>query len=343
VAATWRPAAVKDGTAATAVLVALAVVMVAACAAAIPGATASLQPEASSEPSSAAPSVTPRVTSTPRPSPTLAPAIVDEFDAGGAGWGMTKAGGALWIQVDPPVDAIVRIDVETGDAKRAVYGGHYPEAGDEGLWVVSGAWLAKVDAATGDQILRIPVAGAMALADGAVWLLNEDGLYRVDAESGDVADPIGAGVVDETCSRKQLLMAFGSAWLACKEGRVIRIDVETGESAIIPTAAGAHTFAVTDDAVWVTNYQAGSVSHIDPATNEATQIQGAGGGVGITSGHGFVWAAAPNGIAKIDPATKSIVDVVDLGYGEYYELVWDDGIIWASTRTNRVLKVDPSK
>ena len=303
--------------AAIALGIALVVVTVGACATSIPGAAGSASPEASGEPSSAAPTVTPRVTATPRPRPTPPAAIVDELDAGGAGWGMTKAGGALWIQVDPPVDAIVRIDVESGAAERAVHGGHYPESGDEGLWVVSGAWLAKVDAVTGDEVMRIPVAGAMDLADGDVWLMNEDGLLRIDAESGDVGDPIGTGVAEGTCSRKQLVVAFGSAWLACKEGRVIRTDVETGESVTIPTAAGAHTFAVTDDAVWVTNYQASSVSHIDPVTNKATQIQGAGYGVGITSGGGFVWAAAADGIAKIDPARKSILDVVELGYGEY--------------------------
>jgi streptogramin lyase len=253
---------------------------------------------------------------------------------------MTKAGGALWIQVDPPVDAIVRIDVETGDAEPAVPGGHFPKSGKEGLWVVSEAWLAKIDAVTGDQILRIELGGDIALGEGAVWLMNQDGLYRVDPDTGEVGDAVGSGI---QCSSGQIAVGFGSAWLACKEGTVVRSDVLTGESLTIPTAPGAHTFTVTDDAVWVTNYTSSSISHIDPATNRATQIEGAGYGVGITSGGGFVWAAAANGVAKIDPATKTIVDVVELGLGEYYELVWDDGIIWASTRTNRVLKVDPTK
>ena len=55
-----------------------------------------------------------------------------------------------------------------------------------------------------------------------------------------------------------------------------------------------------------------------------------------------MWAATPTGIAKIDPATATIVGTIAIGLGEYYELVWDDGAIWASTRGNRVLKVDVS-
>jgi len=38
----------------------------------------------------------------------------------------------------------------------------------------------------------------------------------------------------------------------------------------------------------------------------------------------------------------AIVDTIAIGLGEYYELVWDDGVIWASTRGNRILKVDVS-
>jgi hypothetical protein len=285
---------------------------------------------------------TPKATIAPTPTPPPA-AIVGEFDAGGAGWAMTKAGGALWIQVDPPVDAIVRIDVATGSTAPAVPFGHKARSGSEGLWVVAGDWLARVEPATGKETLRVPMGGAFALADGAVWLLNDLGLHRIDASTGKVGDPVGPSISSVCDSPKDLVVAFDSAWLACKEGKVVRIDVSRGDLTSITTARGADKFAVTDDAVWVTNYQADSVSRIDPETNQVTTLADAGSGVGITSGGGYVWAATANGIAKIDPATASIVDAIELGPGEYYELVWDEGIIWVSTRGNRVLKVDPSK
>ena len=255
---------------------------------------------------------------------------------------MTKAGGALWIQVDPPVDAIVRIDAETGSATPAVPGGHKAKSGPEGLWVLGGGWLVRVDAATGKESLRVPMGGAFALADGAVWLLNDAGLHRIDPETGTVDKPIALSGASACESTKDLAVAFDSAWLACKEGHVVRIDLGTGNAAIIPTAAGAHTFAVTKEGVWVTNYQAGSVSRIDSKTNDVTTIPGTGSGVGITSGDGYIWAAMPHGISKIDPGTAAIVDTISIGLGEYYGLVWDDGVIWASTRGNRVLKVDVS-
>jgi hypothetical protein len=318
----------------------LLTVVLAACAVAVPGSTESV-------PASAIPMATARETAKPavKSTPTSPPvAIIGEFDAGGAGWGMTKVGTALWIQVDPPVDAIVRIDAESGVAEPVVSGAIKTRSGAEGVWVACCDGIARVDAATGKELLRVPLDGAFALAEGSVWTLSERGLQRLDPGTGAVVGkPLGSIDPYECQSWKDMAVAFGSAWLACKEGKVVRIDAASGKVTGITTELGAHTFALTDAAVWVTNYQAGSVSRIDPATNQVTTIEGAGSGVGITSGGGHVWASTPRGIAKIDPATAAIVGTVYLGPGAYYELVWDDGIIWASTRGNRVLKIDASK
>jgi hypothetical protein len=295
---------------------------------------------------SAAPAAPAGITPSPAPSSTMAPsqaAIVEEFDAGGAGWAMTKAGDALWIQVDPPVDAIVRIDIATGSTSAVVAGGWKAKSGNEGLWVVCFDCLYLIEAASGMYSLRFDLCGEFEVADGSVWIGIDDGLYRIDASTGMVGEAVGPGLSSVCEASKDLVVAFGSAWLACKEGKVVRIDLSSGEAATIPTAPGSHTFTVADGAVWVSNYKAGSVSRIDPESNEVTTIAGVGSGVGITSGGGFVWAATTDGIARIDPAAAAIVDEIHLGPGEYYELVWDDGIIWVSTRGNRVLKVDPSK
>ena len=332
------PSACARRRVATLGLTCLATALIGACTTASVGGA----PQAPAREAAAAPTKQPtaKPTSTPRPTPA---GILGSIDAGGAGWSLAMAGGALWIQVDPPVDAIVRIDLANGTATPAVPLGHKVKFGTEGLWVLGGGWLARVDPVSGAETLRVPMGGAFALADGAVWLFNERGLHRIDAATGTIGQPIGPDLLTICGSPKDLLIVFDSAWVACKEGKVIRVDLASGDATPIPTEVGAHTLATTDDAVWVTNYQAGSVSRIDPASNDVATIAGAGSGVGITVGGGYVWAAAPTGIAKIDPATASIVGTVPLGAGEYYDLVWDDGIIWASTRGNRILKVDAAQ
>jgi hypothetical protein len=273
-------------------------------------------------------------------------AHVDKLDAGGDGWAMVMSSGALWIQVDPPVDAIVRIDVESGAAVPAVPGGHSVESGPEGLWVVGEDWLARVDPADGNEALRVDIGGDFALGEGSVWVFNEEGLHRIDPATGKVADPVARGAAALCDEPAGLIVAFDSAWLACKEGKVLRLAIPSGEVTAITTDLGSHTLTVTDTAVWVSNYLAGNVSRIDASTNTATTVPGVGEGVGITTGGGYVWASAAQGIAKIDPATASVVETFDLGTDvgiNLYELVWDNGIIWASTRSSQVLKVDPSR
>lgn len=278
-------------------------------------------------------------------SPTSPPeAILATLEVGGNGWAMAKLGDALWIQVDPPVDAIVRVDTTTGATLAAAPEGHKVKAGAAGLWVVGGGWLGRFDPASGSEIVRLPIGGAFALDGDTVWLLDDEGLHRIDAETGEIVDLIKSDAGAECAKWKDLVVAFESAWLACSEGgRVIRIDVKTGDTTSIPTGWGAHTFAVLDDSIWVTNYEAGSVSRIDAESNEVTTVADAGHGVGITAGDGFVWAATERGIAKIDPESRSIVGTVYLGWGQYYELVWDAGVIWTSTRGSTILKVDPTK
>ena len=316
----------------------LASVLIGACAtAAVGGAPPSPTPLATIEPTR---QPTTRPASTPRPTPT---GLLGSLDAGGSGWSLAKAGDALWIQVDPPVDAIVRIDIATGESKPVVPLGHKVKFGSEGLWVLGGGWLARVDPVTGAEMVKVPMGGGFALADGAVWLYNERGLHRIEPATGRIGKPIGPDLASVCVAPKDLLIAFESAWVACKEGKVVRVELSNGDLTRIETETGAHTLAMTDDAVWVTNYQAGSVSRIGAKSNDVTTIPGAGSGVGIVVGDGYVWAAAPAGIAKIDPTTASIVGTIPLGEGQYYDLVWDDGIIWTSTRGSRVLKVDPAQ
>ena len=279
----------------------------------------------------------------PTPPPPQAAAIVRAVYAGGDGWSTTIAGGAVWVQVDPPVDAIVRIDLATGVSTPAVPLGWRVKSSADAIWVTCCDWSAKIDPATGSELIRVPFGGAIGVADEGVWIWAEQGLIRIDPATGAPGKPVGDPSTTPCESAKDLVVAFGSAWLACKEGAVVRLDLKSGAPTLIPTAPGAHTFTVADGSLWVTNYQSASVTRIDPATHDTVEIVGAGSGVGITSGGGFVWAATPSGIAKIDPATNKIVDRVDLGSGEYYELVWDDGHIWASTRGPWVLEIDPAR
>ena len=266
-------------------------------------------------------------------------AVLAEFDVGGDGWAMAATRDHLWIQVDEPVDSIVRVDKRSGQATPMVPQGHRPEVGPSGLWVLGGDWLVLVDPGTGKQSRRVPLGGTFTLAEGSGWLLADDGtVYRVDVGTGQTHRV--ARVDLALCAgRKDIAKAFGFIWLACKQGQVVKVPLDGGKPTVIPTGSGAHTFAVTNDALWVTNYEVGTISRIDPVTGETTTIEGVGSGVGITAGGGYVWSGDSMGIAKIDPQTGNIVGHLAVPPDSYYELIWDDGVIWASTQGRSVLKI----
>jgi DNA-binding beta-propeller fold protein YncE len=295
-----------------------------------------------SSPGEGADRPSPAVASASPASPTAAGAVLATFDVGGDGWAMQATRDHLWIQVDEPVDSIVRVDKRTGEATPMVPHGHLPVAGPGELWVAGGDWLARIDPDTGTQSRRVALGGGFTLADGSGWLHPETGeVHRVDVTTGRVHQVAFVGPA--LCrSPKDIAMAFGVVWLSCKEGQVVQVPLDGAKPRVIPTGSGAHTFALTRDAVWVTNYLDGTTSRIDPRTRKVTTIPEVGRGVGITTGGGFVWTSDSMGIVKIDPQTRKVVGHLAVPPGAYYELVWDDGVIWASTRGSQVLKIDAS-
>ena len=90
--------------------------------------------------------------------------------------------------------------------------------------------------------------------------------------------------------------------------------------------------------MWITNYQANTVSRIDPATNTVVAtIEGVGSGVGITAGDGDIFASTrAGGILRIDPATNEARTVAHLD-GWPYGLAYGEGELWATNADTGVV------
>ena len=74
--------------------------------------------------------------------------------------------------------------------------------------------------------------------------------------------------------------------------------------------------------MWLTSYPDNSLTRIDPATNTATatlSLASVGSGpIGVTVAGGFVWVGNHDGspvtsVAKVDPKTMKVVDVIPVG------------------------------
>jgi micrococcal nuclease len=72
-------------------------------------------------------------------------------------------------------------------------------------------------------------------------------------------------------------------------------------------------------------------------------VAGVGAGVGIAFADGAVWAGGPGGISKIDPATATLVERLEVpASGFYYGIAFADGSLWVSaTDRGSLLRIDP--
>ena len=156
------------------------------------------------------------------------------------------------------------------------------------------------------------------LAVGAALLAALAIAGAVVALGGGAATPVRAIVGD-------------SVGAISPSGDAISTDVPFGSSpSAMATGAGA---------VWVSNYNAGTVSRIDPATRALVQtIQSGSTPSGIAVGAGAVWVANDfaDTVSRIDPAVDTVVQTIPVGNAPSGVAV-GDGSVWVSNSSDGTL------
>jgi DNA-binding SARP family transcriptional activator/ABC-type transport system substrate-binding protein len=141
------------------------------------------------------------------------------------------------------------------------------------VWVDAGgaAGVRRLDARTGAVTATAHgvQTGAIAAGEGAVWVAGAFfGASRVDKinlhtgrREGSI--PISGGEIVGVAA------GLGAVWVVTTNGAVWRIDPATAQlSRTIPVPKGASGIAVGDGSVWITNAARGTLTRIDPGTNE---------------------------------------------------------------------------
>lgn len=267
------------------------------------------------------------------------PAALQSVSLGGEAYSVDYGFGAAWVQVDPPVDELVKVVAETGAAAPGVKGGSGVAIADDAIWVtVAGETLNKIDPQSGKVLLTTKTPGAhyVTVGAGAVWVPADGGITRVDPRTGATKSIATEAAVTD------LFATDDAVWASAKaEGLVLRLDPRSNSVvASIPTGSGAHDIAVDDNGVWVTNYKANSVSRIDPSTNTvAATIEGIGSGVGICACDGGIMVSTQGqGVSRIDPKTNHVTPVVSLNEWNY-GIACGDGELWVSSVTGLLYRV----
>jgi sugar lactone lactonase YvrE len=174
--------------------------------------------------------------------------------------------------------------------------------------------------------------------------METGGVNVIDVDTNELLEPVDA----------HGMVAFGSAWLAgTPEGAVSRYEFDTGrvtEIEVPPPSATCDAYPISgvegiDDSIVVGCRGLSYLSRIDVATNElaGTYRVGTTHAISVAAAGGW-WAIINDQLARIDPATGTVIDVRDLQGNVptpvHSTVATSANDLWiASERTEQVIRI----
>ena len=169
------------------------------------------------------------------------------------------------------------------------------------------------------------------LADGpsGLWAsladfrLSDEGTVLTAPDDTFVVPPAGNGlrldVLPPGCNPVGSAIADAAVWIACQDGRLIRID-ETTRRRVRTTRVGSYlsALAVGEGAVWAADLAEDVVWRIDTTTGRAARrIRVGKDPSAVAAGFGAVWVAnrASGTVSRIDPDENRVVATISVGRG----------------------------
>jgi DNA-binding SARP family transcriptional activator/DNA-binding beta-propeller fold protein YncE len=224
---------------------------------------------------------------------------------------LAAAGGAVWVATGFD-DTLVKIDARTGGVlgklsfRHAVDAAAYAVAtGDGAVWAISSDELVKLNPSTNAILAghrRLDCCNGLrdvAVGEGAVWTAaTAEVVVRVSPRTAKSTGVLNLGVIPTA-----LTAAYGSVWAASSGFNstrltVWRIDPQTLRVVQTISIGKEDSFLATVDiaagagAIWATNYDAGNLVRIDPASGEVVaRIHIGRHPRGIAVGAHRVWVA----------------------------------------------------
>jgi DNA-binding beta-propeller fold protein YncE len=203
---------------------------------------------------------------------------------GQGGPGLAFASGSLWVanydqrqvvRVEPDAEPTARIPVRASPTAIV--------AAQDAVWVAArtqsgGGLVVRIDAGANQVAERIPLrhppTGLAITPDGGrVWVATaaDKAVHRIDTGAGGVVKQI-----DLPEPPDQAAYGDGAVWVTSTKGNaVMRIDADTSKVKKPPIRVGngPSGIAFGADRVWMANSQDGTVSAINPQTNQVATLR----------------------------------------------------------------------
>ncbi len=225
--------------------------------------------------------------------------LVSTFSVGGTPREFLSAFGSLWVgtaegrvfRVDAGTDLVEASWTLRNAGEESAFevdpGAGWLAVGADAIWAGSLRTISRIDPATSQMEARSSdLWGPMAYGFGSLWVLGPE-LARLSP-----ATMRAIATVELPGTSGDIATGLGSVWVADDEGEAI-LRVDPREESISRTYdVGGTALGVTvgADAVWAAS-EAGTVSRIDPRTDEVTTIAVGGAPRSVDEGAGAVWVS----------------------------------------------------
>lgn len=244
-------------------------------------------------------------------------------DLGGSASGVTIEAGSVWVG-NRTTSRVVGLDPDriVIDKTATIPGNALGLAsGDGEVWTADPDTdtVDRIDATTGAYLdsTKVGASPHHVVVDGdTVWVTNSEAgtVSRIDASGPtpvvDLEIAVGGGPL-------HIALGAGSAWVTNgADGTVHRLNAVTGDvETVITVGLLPHALAFASGQVWVGS-DGPDLWRIDPATNQATRVDGAGfTSIDMTVEGTTIWVADASGsaVVRFDAAAGSVAETIDLG------------------------------
>lgn len=231
------------------------------------------------------------------PSP-VSESTFDEFPVGGIPRWVTTTTDGIWVAFAD--QTVVKLDPESGSrlarTRLPFLPGQMIATGGS-VWVgaIEGTDIARLNARNAALVDQVEVGttpqSLAADADSLFVAAFDDGtVERVDPKTAEVSEAIYR---DGDAFPSSVTSAFESLWVSdVVQDIVTRLPVD-GESQEIPVGDSPTRMVAGEDAIWVANFNARSVSRIDPGSGDVTEILVGGKPGAIAFAGSHVWVLRP--------------------------------------------------
>ena len=184
--------------------------------------------------------------------------------------GIAASADSIWFTIGN-AGMLLRIDPTTNTLKQTIHvpsGSHNPAASDDQVWVTSvdRNVVTAIDAASGAVLASVPTGPRprfLTLGGGSVWVLNQgDGsVTRIDTTTRKVLATIQLGIAGPG---GDIAYGGGKIWVTTRGIPLTEINPASNEVARQWVGPGGDSLRFGNDAVWMTDYEAGTLSRYAP-------------------------------------------------------------------------------